>query len=111
VFKFVDLPRPPRSQSRVGVYPVQTFFGQAGREGVYFRCGRPHLLQKLWIFRNLWCVRTDKREGVVPVQTFCRRGEVNFVRISFMDGSFRALCFAFFLEKKRAFRKFSWTSG
>jgi len=27
------------------------------QSGRFFRCGRP---QTLWIFRNLWCVRTDK---------------------------------------------------
>jgi len=26
------------------------------------------------IFRNLWCVRTDKWEGVEPVRTFCGQG-------------------------------------
>jgi len=37
---------------------VLTFFGQKGRG--FFRCGRPHFwAQKLQIFRNFWCVRTD----------------------------------------------------
>jgi len=35
--------------------------------------------KKFGIFRNLWCVRTDK--GVEPVRTFCRQGGgVNFLR-------------------------------
>jgi len=43
-------------------------------------------MQKLWIFRNLWCVRTDKGGEVVePVQTFSDnggRGSIfcNFIR-------------------------------
>jgi len=44
--------------------------------------------KKLWIFRNLWCVRTDKE--VEPVRTFFGqggRGSIlrDFVRTSFMD--------------------------
>jgi len=39
---------------------------------------------KLWIFRNLWCVRTDK--GGVS-QCGQGRKRVNFSRTSFMDGS------------------------
>jgi len=45
------------------VCPVRIFLGQRGREGS--SCGRPHFLAKknLRIFRNLWCVRTDKGGG------------------------------------------------
>jgi len=44
------------------------------------------------VFRNLWCVRTDKRDRVEKVRTFCgqgRRGGSIFrdiVRTSFMNG-------------------------
>jgi len=56
--------------------------------GGLFRCERPHfLLQKHRIFRNLWCVHSDKGEGVEPVRTW-REGSIfrNFVQTSFMDG-------------------------
>jgi len=65
---------------------VRTFCGQERRG--FFRSGRPHFfVQILRIFRNLWCVRTDK--GVEPVRIFCeqREGESifrDFVRMSFM---------------------------
>jgi len=53
--------------------PVGTFCGQ-GRG--FFRWGRSHFLaQKLWIFRNLSCVRRGK--GV---------NFRDFLRTSFMDG-------------------------
>jgi len=45
--------------------------------------------KRLRIFRNLWCVRTDKRgEEVEPVQTFSgQEGSIFcvFMRTSFMD--------------------------
>jgi len=43
--------------------------------------------KKLRIFRNFWCVRTDRR--VEPVRTFCGQGGQFFAilcRTSFMDG-------------------------
>jgi len=44
------------SQSGERVCPVRTFYVQGD-----FRCGCSHFFaQKLRIFRNLWCVRTDK---------------------------------------------------
>jgi len=42
------------------------------------------------IFRNLWCDRTNKEEGVEPVRTFFGQegGSIfrDFVRTSIMDG-------------------------
>jgi len=71
-----------------GLGRVLTFFGLGGGPGEFFRCGRPHfLVQKLWIFRNLWCPHW---QGVVePVWT--RVGGIwdQFLRFcaeSFMDG-------------------------
>jgi len=51
---------------------------QTRRRG--FRCGRPQFF--LRIFRNLWCVSSDKgRRRVEPVRTFSRQGGgVNFSR-------------------------------
>jgi len=43
-----------------GVCPVRIFFGQ-GRGGSLDADVRTFGHKKLRIFRNLWCVRTDKR--------------------------------------------------
>jgi len=56
-----------------------------GERGFQMRdCGRPHILvQKLRIFQNLWCVRTNMGEGVeTAVRTlFGQEGRnVNFSR-------------------------------
>jgi len=49
-------------------------FSDKGERG-FFRCGRPHfLMQKTRIFRNLWCVHTDKGEVVEPVRTVFEQG-------------------------------------
>jgi len=69
---------------------VQTLCGQ----GEFFSVAdvRTFWRQKLRIFRNLWCVRTAKREWSWASATFCGQGGVegsifrDFVRMSFMDG-------------------------
>jgi len=80
-----------------GVCPVRTFYGHGRRE--LFRCGRPYfLMQKHRIYRNLWCVRTEK--GLRQCGQFSDKGSIfhNFVRTSFMDGPLSILmkCRTFF---------------
>jgi len=75
-----------RSQGR-GVVQREHFSDKGG----FFKCGYPHfLVQKLRIFRNLWCVRTDRRR-IELVRIFCGQGRrvnfLRFVRTSFMNGS------------------------
>jgi len=61
-----------------GVCLVWTFCEQGGRGFLQMRTSALFGEKKLRIFRNLWYVRTDKREwGSI----FC-----DFVRKSFMDG-------------------------
>jgi len=38
--------------------------------------------KKRRIFRDLWCVRTDNRERIEPVQTFCGEEEIEGVNFS-----------------------------
>jgi len=53
---------------------VRTFCGQGGSS-----YGRPHLLeQKHRVFRNLWCVRTDKKGWAST--DILRQGGDNFSR-------------------------------
>jgi len=49
--------------------------------GVFFRCGRPHFLvqKNLTFFRNLCCVRTDKRV-LSQLGHFSDKEGVNFSR-------------------------------
>jgi len=56
-------------------YPLMMLFNE---EVELFRYGcfkSNHSLQKLKIFRKLWCVRTDKIGGEA-VRTFCRQGVI-----------------------------------
>jgi len=60
------------------------------REG-FFRCGvRTFWCKKIRIFRNWWCVRTEKGEGcwIRADIMRTRSGQIvhDFVRTSFMDG-------------------------
>jgi len=57
-----------RSQEGGGLSNTDGHFTDKKR---FFRCGRPHfLVKKLRIFRNLWCVLTDKGGGGgEPVRT------------------------------------------
>jgi len=67
-----------RSQEGGDLFSAEIF----RTRGEFFRCRRLHFLVKEHrIFRNLWCARTDKGEGVEPVRTFCGQGrEINFSR-------------------------------
>jgi len=50
--------------------------------------------KKLWIFQNLWRIRTDRERRVDPVRTFCGQGGRrsifrDFGRTSFKVGIYR----------------------
>jgi len=79
-----------------GVYPVRRFFGQGEgfmrTSAIFLR--RPHFfVQTRRIFRNIWCVRTNKdgeKGEVERVRTFFGQEVLSmfrdFVRTFFMDG-------------------------
>jgi len=81
-----------------GVYSMRTRWGRG-----FFRCRRSRfLMQKIGIFRNLWCVCTDK--GVEPVRIFFGQGGgVDFLWTSFMDSPL--LISLFFFNSKLNGRK------
>jgi len=72
-----------------GVCSVRTFFGQGGEGGSLDADVRTFWCKTLRIFRNLWCVRTDRGGGRVNADILRTRGGIifrDFVRAFFMDG-------------------------
>jgi len=73
------------SQEGGVVCPVRHFSDK--ERGRFFSCGRPYfLVQKLRIFWNLCCVRTDKGGGDWASADLGKDNFCDFVWTSFMDG-------------------------